>query len=90
MITQEKKLELIKKFGDNEKDSGKAEVQIAIITTRVKNLTEHLKVNKKDAHSRRGMRLLLGKRGSLLKYLKNSHIDRYRVLIQALNLKDRY
>jgi small subunit ribosomal protein S15 len=90
MITQQEKQEIIKKYGDTPTDSGKAEVQIALISARVKYLTEHLIANKKDAHSRRGLRLMLGHRGKLLKFLKNKDIARYRALIQDLELKDRY
>ncbi|MFO7810979.1 MAG: 30S ribosomal protein S15 [Candidatus Delongbacteria bacterium] len=90
MISHEEKKEIIKKYGTTESDSGRAEVQIAIITTRVKNLTQHLIANKKDTHSRRGMRLLLGKRSKMLKYLKMKDIVRFRSLIKDLNLKDRY
>jgi small subunit ribosomal protein S15 len=90
MITKEQKQEIIKKYGDNPNDSGKAEVQIVLISARVKYLTEHLIANKKDAHSRRGLRLMLGQRSKLLKFLKAMDIARYRALIQDLELKDRY
>ena len=86
-ITQERRLELIKKFGDNEKDSGKTEVQVAILTERVANLTEHLKSNKKDHHTRRGLLKLVGKRRSLLKYLKRKDIERYRTVIKELGIR---
>lgn len=86
-ITQERRLELIKKFGDNEKDSGKTEVQVAILTERVANLTEHLKSNKKDHHTRRGLLKLVGKRRSLLKYLKRKDIERYRTAIKELGIR---
>ncbi|MGD9708102.1 MAG: 30S ribosomal protein S15, partial [Candidatus Delongbacteria bacterium] len=66
------------------------EVQIVLISTRVKGLTQHLIANKKDNHSRRGLRLMLGKRSKLLKYLKKTDIERYRSLIKDLELKDRY
>ena len=90
MITKEAKAEIVKKYGGTDKDTGKAEVQIVIMSTRVKQLTEHLKINKKDNHSRRGMRILLGKRGKLLKFLKKKDIERYRTLIKDLGIKDRY
>jgi len=90
MITKEAKAEIMKKYGSTPTDSGRPEVQIVIISTRVKELTEHLIINKKDNHSRRGLRLMLGQRGKLLKYLKNLDIARYRSLIKDLELKDRY
>ncbi|NOR45363.1 MAG: 30S ribosomal protein S15 [Candidatus Delongbacteria bacterium] len=90
MLSKEAKAGIVKKYGGTEQDTGKAEVQIVIMTTRVKELTEHLKINKKDNHSRRGMRLLLGKRGRLLKFLKKKDIARYRILIADLNIKDKY
>ncbi len=90
MISAEEKKAIIEKYGEGPNDSGRAEVQIAIISTRVKNLTKHLIANKKDSHSRRGMRLMLGKRGKLLKFLKKKDITRYRNLIKDLELKDRY
>ncbi len=90
MLSKEAKAGIVKKYGGTEQDTGKAEVQIVIMTTRVKELTEHLKINKKDNHSRRGMRLLLGKRGRLLKFLKKKDIARYRTLIADLSIKDKY
>ncbi len=90
MISKEAKQEIIKKYGSNPSDSGKPEVQIVLISTRVKELTQHLIANKKDNHSRRGLRLMLGRRSKLLKYLKKSDIERYRTLIKDLELKDRY
>jgi len=90
MLSSEEKQEIIKKYGTNPNDSGRAEVQIVMISTRVKSLTQHLIANKKDNHSRRGLRLMLGKRSKLLKYLKKTDIERYRSLIKDLELKDRY
>ncbi|MCK4980424.1 MAG: 30S ribosomal protein S15 [Candidatus Delongbacteria bacterium] len=90
MLNKEAKAEIVKKYGGTEQDTGKAEVQIVIMTTRVKELTGHLKINKKDNHSRRGMRLLLGKRARLLKFLKKKDIERYRTLIADLGIKDRF
>ena len=90
MLNKEAKAEIVKKYGGTEQDTGKAEVQIVIMTTRVKELTGHLKVNKKDNHSRRGMRQLLGKRSRLLKFLKKKDIERYRTLIADLGIKDRF
>ncbi len=77
-ITKEETAKLIKEYGKDEKDSGSAEVQVAILTERIRNLTEHLKVHKKDNHTRRGLMKLIGKRRGLLKYIKNRNIDEYR------------
>ena len=73
-VTKERKQEIIKKFRANEKDSGRAEVQIAILTERINNLTEHFGKNKKDHHSRRGLLQMVGKRRRLLNYLKRKDI----------------
>jgi len=81
------KEEIIKKFGDGDKDSGKTEVQIAIITERIKYLTEHLKTHKKDHHSRRGLLKLVGQRRRLLKYLTKVDILRYRAVIKELGIR---
>jgi len=86
-LTKEKKNEIIKKFGDNEKDTGKAEVQIAMLTERIVQLTEHFKLHKKDNHSRRGLLKMVGKRRRLLDYLKENDIERYRAVIKALGLR---
>ncbi len=86
-ITSEQKAELIASYGDHPKDTGKAEVQIAILTHDINELTEHLKQNKKDAHSKRGLYMKVGKRKKLLKYLKNKDINRYRDLLPKLNLR---
>jgi small subunit ribosomal protein S15 len=86
-MTQEKKQELIKKFGKNEKDSGNAEVQIALLTERIQYLTEHSKINTKDNHSRRGLLQLVGKRRRLLDYLAKRDINRYRELIKDLGIR---
>lgn len=87
-ITKEKTAELIKEFGKGESDSGSAEVQVAILTERIRNLTEHLKVHKKDNHTRRGLMQLIGKRRGLLKYIKNRDIEEYRALIKKLGIRD--
>ena len=87
-ITKEKTAELIKEFGKGDGDSGSAEVQVAILTERIRNLTEHLKVHKKDNHTRRGLMQLIGKRRGLLKYIKNRDIEEYRVLIKKLGIRD--
>ena len=86
-MTKEEKLELIKNFGTNEKDSGKAEVQIAILTKRINELTEHFNVHKKDHHSRRGLMTMVGKRRRLLNYLMKKDIGRYRKIIKELNIR---
>lgn len=86
-ITQEKTQELIKKFGKDEKDSGKTEVQIALISHRIVSLTEHLKTHSEDHHSRRGLLKLVGQRRRLLNYLAKTDIERYRELIKELGLR---
>ena len=87
-ITKEKTAELIKEFGKGDGDSGSAEVQVAILTERIRNLTEHLKVHKHDNHTRRGLMQLIGKRRGLLKYIKNRDIEEYRALIKKLGIRD--
>ncbi|MDO4182380.1 MAG: 30S ribosomal protein S15 [Coriobacteriia bacterium] len=87
-ISKERTAELIKEFGKSETDSGSAEVQVAILSERIRNLTEHLKVNKKDNHSRRGLMMLIGKRRGLLKYIKDRDIEEYRALIKKLGIRD--
>ena len=87
-ISKERVAELIKEYGKDEHDSGSAEVQVAILTERIRNLTEHLKVHKKDNHTRRGLMMLIGKRRGLLKYIKNRDIEEYRVLIKRLGIRD--
>ena len=86
-MTKEEKTELIKKFGENEKDSGKAEVQIAILTARINELTGHFNTHKKDHHSRRGLMMMVGKRRRLLDYLMKKDINRYRAVIQELKIR---
>ena len=87
MISKEKKAEIIKTYGRTPEDTGSPEVQIAILTERIRELTEHLKVNKKDHHSRRGMLKMIGQRRGLLSYLKSIDIERYRSLIERLGLR---
>ena len=87
MITLEKKQELVAKFGDNPKDTGKTEVQIAILSADIEALTQHLKSNKKDHHSKRGLFQKVGKRKKLLKYLHGNDINRYRTVLEALGLR---
>lgn len=87
MITKEKKAEIIKEYGRTPQDTGSPEVQIAILTERIRELTEHLKVNQKDHHSRRGLLKMVGQRRNLLAYLKSNDIDAYRSLIEKLGLR---
>jgi len=87
MITQEKKTEIIQKFQTKEGDTGSPEVQVAILTFRINDLNEHLKIHKKDHHSRRGLLKMVGQRRNLLNYLKNKDIERYRKLIAELGLR---
>ena len=86
-ITQERKTELITEFGKNEKDSGSASVQVAILSERIRNLTEHLKEHKKDFGSRRGLLAMVGQRRSLLDYIKAGDIKVYKDLIEKLGLR---
>ena len=86
-IEKNKTLEIIKNFGTNESDSGSADVQVAILSERIKNLTEHLKTHKKDFGSRRGLLSMVGQRRNLLKYIKNKNEDRYADLIKKLGLR---
>ncbi len=87
-ITKETSQKLIKDFGKSDKDSGSAEVQVAILSERISNLTEHLKTHPKDNHSRTGLMKLIGKRRGLLTYIKNRDIDQYRALIKKLGIRD--
>ena len=86
-LTKEKKSEIIKKFAKDEKDTGKIEVQIAILTEEIIALTEHLKEHKHDYHSRRGMFKKVGQRKKLLNYLKNNDVTRYREVVKQLGLR---
>ena len=86
-ITQERKVELIREFGKTEKDSGSAAVQVAILSERIRNLTEHLKSHKKDFGSRRGLLTMVGQRRSLLDYIRAGNQDEYRSLIEKLGLR---
>jgi small subunit ribosomal protein S15 len=86
-ITNERKAELVIEYGKAEADTGSAEVQIAILSERIKNLTEHLQTHKKDVHSRRGLLVMVGQRRRLLDYLKNKHRPRYDTIIQRLGLR---
>ena len=87
MIAKEKKAAIIKEYARCEGDTGSPEVQVAILTARIKELTEHLKDNHKDHHSRRGMLKMIGKRRGLLDYLKETDINRYRALIEKLGIR---
>mgnify|MGYP001451816426 FL=1 len=86
-MTKEEKLEIVKKFGKDEKDSGKSEVQIALLTKRINDLTAHFDAHKKDHHSRRGLMMMVGKRRRLLDYLTKKDIARYRAIIKELNIR---
>ncbi len=87
MISKEKKQEIVATYGRTPQDTGSPEVQIALLTTRINELTEHLKINKKDHHSRRGLLKMVGQRRGLLEYLKNKDIEGYRTLIERLGLR---
>ncbi|HCI48076.1 MAG TPA: 30S ribosomal protein S15 [Rhodospirillaceae bacterium] len=86
-ITQARKSELIKEYGQGANDTGSPEVQVAVLSERITNLTEHLKTNKKDTHSRRGLLGMVGRRRSLLDYLQKKDKDRYAELIKRLGLR---
>ena len=87
MITSTQKAELVKKFGETEKDSGKSEVQVAVLTARINDLTQHLINFKKDNHSRRGLIKMVSKRRKLLNYLMKKDITRYRQILTDLSLR---
>ena len=87
MLTQEQKLQIIQDNATHEGDTGSPEVQVALLTARIAYLTEHLKNNKKDHHSRRGLLKMVGHRRRLLSYLYDIYIERYRALIAKLNLR---
>lgn len=87
MITTEQKKEVIAKYAVHEGDTGSAEVQIAILSERIRQLTEHLKLHKKDHHSRRGLLKMVGKRRNMLEYLRRSNLERYRALGEKLGLR---
>lgn len=82
-----KKTGIIEQYAVKEGDTGSPEVQVALLTERINHLTEHLKIHKKDHHSRRGLLKMVGKRRGLLNYLKNTEIERYREVIKSLNLR---
>lgn len=87
MIDQAKKTEIINEYKTKEGDTGSPEVQVAILTFRINDLNEHLKIHKKDHHSRRGLLKMVGQRRNLLNYLKNKDLERYRTLIARLGLR---
>ena len=87
MISKEKKTEVIEKYGRKPGDTGSPEVQIAILTVRINELTEHLKKNQKDHHSRRGLLKMVGQRRGLLDYLKKNDLEGYRTLIEKLGIR---
>lgn len=86
-VTKEQRLARVKEFGKNDKDTGRTEVQIAILTDEIEDLTEHLKVHTHDYHSKRGLLMKVGKRRSLLDYLKKNDVVSYRELIKKLNIR---
>ncbi len=86
-IPEQKKVETINRFKLHETDTGSPEVQIALLTDRISHLTEHLKIHKKDHHSRRGLLIMVGKRRRLLNYVKNKDVYRYRSVIKDLGLR---
>jgi len=87
MISKEKKQAIIKEYARTEGDTGSPEVQVAVLTARIQELTEHLKANPKDNHSARGMYMMIGQRRGLLNYLQKTDIERYRALIAKLGLR---
>ncbi len=86
-LSKEEKAKIIKEFAKNENDCGSAEVQIAILTNEINNLTEHLKEHKHDYHSKRGLLMKVGRRKKLLAYLKDNDVKSYREVIKKLNLR---
>ena len=87
-ITKERKAELTAEFGKNAQDTGNSKVQVAILSERIKELTEHMKSHQKDFHTRRGLLMLVGKRRRLLSYIKKNDINEYRELIKELGIRD--
>ncbi len=87
-VTKERKAELIRQYGKDERDSGSPAVQVAILTERIKGLTEHMKAHKKDYHTRRGLLTLVGQRRRLLSYIKKQDVEAYRNLIRSLGIRD--
>ena len=87
MMTKDEKQAIISQYATHEGDTGSPEVQIAVLTSRINTLTEHLKQNKKDFHSRRGLQKTIGHRRNLLNYLQNNDIERYRAIVSKLGLR---
>ncbi len=87
-INLKNKAEIVKKYGKNEKDTGSVETQIALLTAKITELTEHLKSNQKDFQGRRGLLMMVGRRKRLLSYLKERNLDEYRTLISKLNIRE--
>jgi small subunit ribosomal protein S15 len=86
-LTQERKLDIIKKFGESEQDTGSTRVQVALLTERINDLTQHLRTHRKDHHSRRGLLMLVGQRRRFLRYLEKNDLEGYRALIRELGLR---
>jgi small subunit ribosomal protein S15 len=86
-LTQERKLDIIRRFGENEQDTGNTRVQVALLTERINDLTEHLRTHRKDHHSRRGLLMLVGQRRRFLRYLERNDLEGYRALIRELGLR---
>jgi small subunit ribosomal protein S15 len=86
-LTKDRKRELVGKYGRSDNDTGSAEVQVAMLTERINELTEHLRAHSKDHHSRRGLLMLVGKRRRLLRYLERADVERYRALVAELGLR---
>ena len=87
MIEKDKKQSIIEEYKTHEADTGSTEVQVAVLTARIRELTEHMRAHKKDFHSRRGLLIMVGKRRKLLQYLKRTDFMRYQTLIQRLGLR---
>lgn len=87
MITKEKKLEIIEEYKTKEGDTGSTEVQVALLTYKINDLNEHLKIHKKDHHSRRGLLKMVGQRRNLLRYIEKNNLEGYRTLIGRLGLR---
>jgi len=86
-LTQERKAEIVAQFGTDQRDTGNTRVQVALLTQRINDLTEHLRANKKDHHSRRGLLMLVGRRRRLLNYLQRNDLEGYRSLVRELGLR---
>ena len=86
-LTQERKLDIIRRFGVNEHDTGSTRVQVALLTERINDLTQHLRTHRKDHHSRRGLLMLVGQRRRFLRYLERNDLEGYRALIRELGLR---